>query len=104
MPIEVEFLPLTGIIGLPGVTGIYPLLHAPSTGVDGKYDVAIDPMDGPAQEYGKDFGVTHLNPEGTTGAITVNLADSDIKAALNNYGSHGVTGVLTLRAVYNYEP
>lgn len=102
MPIEVEFLPLplTGIIGFPGVTGIYPLLHAPTTGVDGKYDIAIDPMDGPAQEYGKDFGVTHMGLTG--GAITVDLADSDIKAALNNYMSHGVTGVLTLRAVYNY--
>jgi len=105
MPIEVEFLnvPLTGIIGS-GETGVYYIAHAPSTGPNGAYDIAIDPMDGPAQEYNKDFGVTHLSPGSTTGAITINLADSDIKDVVNNYVAHGVTGVLILRAVYNYEP
>lgn len=110
MPIEVEFFGLTGIVG--GTDNdLILLLHAPSTGPDGEYDVALDPTDGPAQRRLKadssnineaDFGVTHFDAYGNTGAIMLNLPNSDIKDVLNNT-SHGVTGILNLRVVYNYE-
>ena len=97
MAIEIQYFGITGIIG-PSNNKDLPLLTGPSTGVDGRYDVAVDPMDGPAQIYGVDFGVTSY---GYTSAVVLNIAGSDIKDVQNNF-SHGVTGVLTLRVVYNY--
>ena len=110
MAIEVEFFGLTGIVG-GQPNDLILLRHAPSTGFSGEYDVAVDPIDGPAQISLKvdnsnintaDFGVTHLDASGNTGALMLNLPNSDIKDVLNDV-SHGVTGLLTLRAVYNYE-
>ena len=105
MAIEVEFFGLTGIIGPnpPYQDGLL-LRHAPSTGPNGQYDVAVDPTDGPAQRLGIDFGVTHAdyNAGGATGVLALNLEDSDIKDVLNNWERHGVTGILNLRVLYNY--
>jgi len=100
MSIEVLYFGITGIIG-PSNNATLPLMTGPSTGADGRYDVAVDPIDGPAQRYGIDFGVSHLNPAGTTAVVVLNMTGSDIKDVQNNL-SHGVTGVLTLRVVYNY--
>lgn len=101
MAIEVEFFGLTGIVG-PGANDLIVLKHPPSTGPNGGYDIALDPVDGPAQILGTDFGVTHLDPAyGNTGALALDLAGSDIKDVRNNF-SHGVTGILNLRALYNY--
>ena len=100
MAIEVEFFGITGIVG-PGSNDLLLLAQAPSTGPNGDYDIALDPTDGPAQVLGTDFGVTHLDASGETAAIALDLANSTIKDVMNDY-SHGVTGVLTLRAVYNY--
>ena len=100
MSIEVEYFGLTGMVG--GTSNDLLLLkHPPSTGPNGQYDLALDPTDGPAQVYGVDFGVTHMNSSGMTGMIALNLANSDVKDVLNNTG-HGVTAILWLRAVYNY--
>jgi hypothetical protein len=38
---------------------------------------------------------------GYTAAVVLDIAGSDIKDVQNNY-SHGVTGVLNLRVIYNY--
>ena len=99
MAIEVEYFGITGLVG-PGSNDYLYLRKAPSTGPNGDYDIALDPIDGPAQVIDIDFGVTHLS--GTTTAIALDLANSDIKDVMNDF-SHGVTGLLTLRAVYNYE-
>lgn len=100
MAIEVEYFGITGMIG-PGSNDILLLKGAPTTGPNGEYDVSVDPTDGPAQRYGIDFGVTHANLSGTTAMLALDLANSDIVDVRNNY-SHGVTGVLWLRVVYNY--
>ena len=97
MSIEIQYFGLTGMIG-PTSNKDLPLLTGPSTGVAGGYDVAVDPIDGPAQRYGIDFGVTSY---GYTAAVVLDIAGSDLKDVQNNYG-HGVTGVLNLRVVYNY--
>lgn len=104
MAIEVQYVGLTGMVG-PGSNDLILLKAAPTTGPDGRYDIAVDPTDGPAQRYQglstDDFGVTHANLAGTTAMLALNLANSDIKNVLNNT-SHGVTGILWLRVVYNY--
>lgn len=111
MAIEVEYHGLTGTVGNPGDENDLILLrHAPSTGPvsagvgqeEREYDIALDPNDGPAQRLGIDFGVTHLDSSGYTTAIALNLEDSDVKDVLNDL-SHGVTGMLDIRLVYNYE-
>lgn len=99
MAIEVEYFGLTG--GVTGIQNTVLLKAAPTTGPNGAYDITVDPTDGPAQRYGIDFGVTHANIAGTTALVTFNIANSDIKDVLNNR-SHGVTGILWLRVVYNY--
>jgi hypothetical protein len=99
MSIEMEMFGVTGPLN--AGNSLLPLAHPPSTGINGVWDVALDPIDGPAQVLGVDFGVTHYNPAGTTGAIALNLVNSDIKKVLNN-PSNGCTGVLWLRVVYNY--
>jgi len=105
MAIEVEYFGLTGMIG-PGSNDLILLKAAPTTGPNGAYDITVDPTDGPAQRYipgnsNNDFGVTHSNVPGTTAMLALNLANSDIKDVMNNT-SHGVTGILWLRVVYNY--
>jgi hypothetical protein len=100
MAIEIEYFGLTGMVG-PGSNDRLILKAAPSTGPNGAYDITVDPTDGPAQRYGIDFGVTHSNVPGTTAMLALNLANSDIKDVLNNR-SHGVTGILWLRVMYNY--
>ena len=104
MAVEVEFFGLTGIIGpSPYLDGLL-LRHAPSTGLNGEYDISVDPTDGPAQRLGVDFGVTHMDyaSAGATGVLALNLVNSDIKDVMNNTKQHGVTGPLYLRVLYNY--
>lgn len=110
MAIEVEFhqIPLTGMIG-PGLNDTIILQHAPSTGPNGEWDIAVDPIDGPAQRLAfegcfGDFGVTHMDwsSGGQTGVLTFGVTGSDVADVVNNYQAHGVTGVLTLRVLYNY--
>lgn len=102
MALEVEFFTITGIVG-PGMNDALMLAHAPSTGPNGEYDIALDPIDGPAQRLDIDFGVTHMdfNSSGMTGLVTLNLENSDVKDVMNNT-YHGVTGPLTMRVAYNY--
>jgi hypothetical protein len=97
MALEVEYFGITGMVDVGSNDYLY-LKHAPTTGPNGDYDLTVDPTDGPAQRYDIDFGVTHL---GATAAVALDLVNSDIKSVMNNY-SHGVTGVLYLRVVYNY--
>lgn len=99
MAIEIEFFGITGMIG-PGSNDIIFLRHPPTTGPNGLYDITVDPVDGPAQRYGIDYGVTHYS--GFTAALSLDLVNSDIKDVMNNYEVHGITGVLYLRVVYNY--
>jgi len=101
MAIEVEYFTLTGMQGNFGETGALALFHPPSTGPNGLPDLAIDPIDGPAQVYNTDFGVTYL---GATGVVIFNLLNSDIKNVLLGVNAAGQTGPLTLRTVYNYIP
>jgi len=101
MAIEVEYFGLTGMVG-PGMNDLLLLRQPPSTGPNGEYDIALDPQDGPAQAYGIDFGVTHLDTNGMTAAIAIDLENSDVKDVLNNTW-HGVTGILHLRTIYNYD-
>lgn len=100
MAIEVEYFRLTGVVGNFGETGAVALFHPPSTGPNGLPDIAIDPIDGPAQIYDIDFGVTYI---GATGVFTFNLLNSDIWDVVHNMDALGQTG-LTLRTVYNYIP
>jgi hypothetical protein len=104
MAIEVEYFGLTGMVG-PGSNDLILLKGSPTTGPDGRYDIAVDPTDGPAQRYQglstDDFGVTFTNDPGTTAMLAINLVNSDIKNVMNDT-SHGVTGILWLRVVYNY--
>jgi hypothetical protein len=74
----------------------------PSTGPNGEPDVAIDPIDGPAQIINVDFGITYM--AGGTGLLVYNLINSDIKNVILGINTSGETGPLTLRAVYNYLP
>lgn len=106
MAIELEFFSLTGMVGNTGDTGLLFLKHPPSTGPNGYYDIAVDPTDGPAQKLSgpipaaqADYGVTHA---GATGAVAFDYNGSSIKDVLLDT-SHGVTGPLKLRVLYNYE-
>ena len=95
--VEIEYFSLTGMQGNTGETGMLYLKMLPSTGPNGVYDVAVDPSDGPAQTYNIDFGVTASS---LTGAVFFDLVNSDIKDVLMDY-THGVTGPLFLRVLYN---
>lgn len=97
MAIEVEYFD----VGYTGMIDGHLLLEAPTTGPNGYYDITVDPTDGPAQRYDIDFGITHLNPAGTTAMIFFNISGSDIKDVLEDT-SHGVTGPIKMRVVYNY--
>lgn len=101
MSIEVESFGLTGMVG-PGSNDLLLLKEPPTTGVNGDYDIALDPINGPAQRLDIDFGVTHLDGSGNTAAIALDLPYSDVKEVVNNYAGYGATGVIWLRAVYNY--
>jgi hypothetical protein len=100
MAIELEFFSLTGMLGNAGATGILNLNSMPSTGPYGTYDIAVDPVDGPAQVLGTDYSVTG-QAGSTGGAIRFDLPASSIRDVLLNL-SHGVTGPLNLRVLYNY--
>lgn len=103
MAIEVEYFHLTGMLGNCGVTGLLVLKMPPTTGPNGMYDVAVDPIDGPAQviegTYGTagitdgDFGVTST---GLTGCVFFDLPTSDIRNNLLN-----TSDPIDLRVVYN---
>jgi len=102
MALEVEFFGITGMVET-GLNDLILLKGQPSTGLGPAtgimgYDIALDPTDGPAQQLGVDFGVTHW---GSSGLLCLNLDSSDIKNTMNNY-SHGVTGMMTLRVIYNH--
>lgn len=92
MSLELEFFTLTGPI-----TDLI-LKHPPSTGVGGYFDVAVDPIGGPAQVLGVDYGITGSE---LTGILTYNLTGSDIKSVREMYQSTGETGPI-LRVLYNY--
>jgi hypothetical protein len=93
MPIELEFFTLTGPIS------DIVLKHPPSTGADNAFDVAVDPIGGPAQRLGADYGVTGSQ---FTGILTYNLVNSDIKSVRQQYQISGETGPI-LRVLYNYD-
>jgi len=102
MTIEQEFFTLTG--NITGPWGDIPLLHPPSTGLDGAYDIAVDVIGGPAQVLGADYGLTGSSE---TGVLTYSLENSDIKKSvilvgkMNDLANMGVTGP-TLRILYNF--
>jgi hypothetical protein len=103
MAIEVEYFHLTGMLGNCGETGLLVLKMPPTTGPNGKYNVAVDSLDGPAQviegEYGMagitggDFGVTSV---GLTGYIFFDLSTSDLRTNLLY-----TPDPIDLRVVYN---
>ena len=107
MSIEIEYHTLTGMIGNAGATGILNLNAMPSTGPYGTYDIAVDPVDGPAQKYiqgntsNSDFGITGQPSPATGGAIHFNLPNSSIKQNLLNLSDYGATGI-SLRVIYNH--
>ena len=98
MPISVEFFTLTG-----PANSLLILKHPPSTGISGYYDVAVDPIGGPAQRgpganvSPVDFGVTGSS---LTGMITYNFPSSDIRSVRQSHIDSGITGP-TQRVVYN---
>lgn len=97
MTIEIEFFGLTGPVGS-GSNDILLLKHPPSTGLGG-YDITVDPTDGPTQVLGVDFGVTHMDAQGFTAGLALDLEGSDIKSALEG----DPDDLLKLRVLYNYE-
>lgn len=115
MAVEIEFITMyTGMVGNTGETGIYQLQAFPTTGPNGEWDIAVDPVDGPAQVYCKqdqsnvstaDFGITGT-PAGLVGQAIMYyddvLPNSDIRDNLLNPGEHGVSGLQTFRIMYNY--
>jgi hypothetical protein len=112
MAIEFEFFTLTGLQGNTGETGILQLQAFPTTGVNGQWDIGVDPVDGPAQVYFNgsnastaDFGVTGT-AFGLTGQAIVffndSLPNSNLRKNLLNPAEHGITGPQTIRVIYNY--
>ena len=95
MPLNVEFFTLTGPIS------DLILQYPPTTGPEGNYDVAVDPIGGPAQRGPSvtpaDFGIVGTS---MTGVLTYNLAGSDILDIRQRHITQGITGPL-LRVVYN---
>jgi hypothetical protein len=112
MPIEFEYFSLTGIVGNTGETGILRLQSFPTTGPNGQWDIGVDPVDGPSQVYYNgtnantaDFGITG-NPFGLTGQAALffndSLPNSTLRKNLLAAGSAGLTGLQTIRVIYNY--
>ena len=97
MTIEIEFFSLTGLAGNCGSTGMLLLNRFPTTGPSGNYDVAVDPVDGPAQIFNIDFGITGV---GLTGFLYFDMPNSDIRNNLL-FPTQGVTGPINLRVLYN---
>jgi hypothetical protein len=97
MAIEIEYFSLTGMEGNCGITGMLLLKMPPTTGPNNSYDVAVDPVDGPAQSFGTDFGVTS---SGLTGYVYFDLLNSDIRRNIL-HPIQGVTGPIELRVLYN---
>jgi hypothetical protein len=97
MAIELEFFIVTGPITGP-VSDIV-LKHPPSTGPNSTFDIAVDPIGGPAQVLGIDYGITGSL---LTGILTCNLEDSDIPSIHHIYQGLGETGPI-LRVLYNYD-
>jgi hypothetical protein len=93
MAIELEFFTLTGPIS------DIVLKHPPSTGPNSTFDIAVDPIGGPAQVLGIDYGITGSL---LTGILTYNLEDSDISTIRQIYQLRGDTGPI-LRVLYNYD-
>lgn len=100
MPIEFEQHYLTGTIDNPG-DGVFHLKHPPITGPQGEWVVLVDPVHGPSQKEGIDWGLTGINYD----YITYNLEDSTIKKIrqhdINTYGVGSVGPAV--RVIYNYE-
>ena len=96
MPLSVEFFTLTGPVS------DLILQYPPSTGPNGSFDVAVDPIGGPAQRgpsvVPADFGIIGSS---VTGVLTYNLVGSDILGVRQNHIDSGVTGPV-LRVVYNH--
>lgn len=99
MTIDVKFFIVTGpVSGLND--GLIPLTYTPTTGPNESYDIAIDPIGGPTQVQGVDFGITGI--VGETGKyLSYNLENSDIKSIREEYILTGETGPV-LRVIYNY--
>ena len=100
MPIAVEYFTLTGPISNPN-DGLIPLGYLPTTGPQGTFDVAANPMTGRGMVLDVDFGITGANYD----TLTYNLENSAIKSVrqrdidLNGVGSTGIE----LRVAYNRE-
>lgn len=95
MTIDVSFWTLTGPAG-----NVIPIEYPPTTGPNGDYDVAVDPIGGPAQVQDTDFSLT--GSSGYTGrAIDYNLANSSLKSVRAEYIASGETGPV-VRLIYNY--
>jgi hypothetical protein len=97
MPIEFENHLLTGPIDNPG-DGLFELKHPPITGLQGEWSLIVDPVHGPAQKEGKDWGLTGIN-------ISYNLDGSSIKQVRQqNIEEGGLSSEgPTVRVIYDYE-
>lgn len=99
MAIDVKFYLVTGSISALN-DGLLWMDYNPTTGPNGDYDIAVDPVGGPAQVQGVDFGITGIS--GVTGKyLSYNLKNSDIKDVREEYLATGETGPV-LRVLYNY--
>ena len=100
MSIEFENHLLTGTISNPG-DGLFALKHPPITGPQGEWRILVDPVHGPAQKEGIDWGLTGLSYN----YITYNLENSSIKKIrqhdidVSGVGSEGPI----VRVIYDYE-
>ena len=74
MALEFENHILTGTIGGPN-DGLFQLKHYPVTGPNGEWLVSVDPIHGPPQKEGVDWGLTGVNYD----YITYNLEGSSIR-------------------------
>ena len=112
MPIEFEYFSMTGMVGNTGETGLIQLRAFPTTGPNGQWDIGVDPVDGPAQIYFNgsnastaDFGITGTS-QGLTGQAILffddALPNSNLRSTLLHPETHGITGLQTLRVIYNY--
>jgi hypothetical protein len=100
MSIAVEYFTLTGPISNPD-DGLIPLSGFPTTGPQGSFDVAVNPMTGRSMVLEVDFGLTGVNYN----TLTYNLENSAIKSVrqrdIDLFGV-GSTGI-ELRVAYNRE-
>lgn len=100
MPIEIEYIDLTGSIENNGLDGMVQLKHPPITAPNGDWRLFVDPIHGPSQREEVDWGLTGVNYD----YLTYNLEDSSLKKIRQH--DIGISGIgsmgPTIRVTYDY--